>query len=68
MIIYHPLKLIFVKTKKVGGTSFEIALSKYCSGNCIITEILPEDEQLRQELGFQPAQNFRPDNDLRFKF
>lgn len=59
MIVCHPLKLIFIKTKKVGGTSFEIALSRYCSSDCIITEIQPEDEAIRQQLGFRGAQNAR---------
>lgn len=37
MIICHPLKLIFFKTCKTGGTSFECVLSNYCSPNCTIT-------------------------------
>jgi len=36
MIICHPLKLIFFKTCKTGGTSFEYVLSKYCSDDCIV--------------------------------
>ena len=59
MIVCHPLKLIFIKTKKVGGTSFEIALSKYCEADCIITPILPEDEAIRNARGFRGAQNAR---------
>lgn len=59
MIICHPKKLIFIKTKKVGGTSFEIALSKFCGDDCVITPITPEDEQLRVEMGFRGAQNYR---------
>lgn len=58
MIICHPLRIIFVKTKKVGGTSFEIALASYCSKNCIITEISTADEKLRKQLGYRTAQNF----------
>lgn len=58
MIIAHDLRMIFIKTRKVGGTSFEIALSKYCSPECIVTEISEEDEQTRRELGFTGAQNF----------
>lgn len=58
MIICHPLKMIFIKTKKVGGTSFEIALSKFCDKDCVITPISPKDEQTRQALGFSGPQNF----------
>lgn len=58
MIICHPLRLIYIKTKKVGGTSFEIALSKYCGPDCIITPITSNDEEFRQKLGFRSAQNF----------
>jgi len=38
MIICHPLKLIFFKTCKTSGTSFESVLSNYCAPNCIITD------------------------------
>ncbi|UWS09452.1 hypothetical protein [Phaeobacter inhibens] len=57
MIICHPLKLIFIKTKKVGGTSFEIALSSYCDDGSIITPISPKDEESRRELGYPGPQN-----------
>lgn len=58
MIICHPLKLIFLKTKKTGGTSFEVALSKYCSTDCIITPISPADELVRTQLGHAGPVNF----------
>ncbi|ATG35539.1 hypothetical protein PhaeoP23_01390 [Phaeobacter piscinae] len=57
MIICHPLKLIFIKTKKVGGTSFEIALSSYCDENSIITPISPKDEEIRKALSYPGPQN-----------
>jgi hypothetical protein len=53
VIICHPLKLIFMKTKKVGGTSFEIALSSFCDDDSIITPISPADEQIRAGLGYR---------------
>lgn len=59
MIICHTKKLIFIKTKKVGGTSFEIALSKFCGDDCVITPITPEDEKLRIDRGYRGAQNYR---------
>ncbi len=58
LIICHPLKLIYLKTKKVGGTSFEVALSKYCSSECVITPISPEDEIVRNALKFRGPQNY----------
>lgn len=59
MIISHKLKLIFIKTKKVGGTSFEIALSKFCTDQDVITPISENDEKLRNALGYQGAQNYK---------
>ena len=59
MIMSHGLKVIFVKTKKVGGTSFEIALSKYCNDDDIVCKISEKDELIRSELGFQGPVNFR---------
>jgi len=58
MIVCHERKLIFVKSKKVGGTSFEIALSKFCGPDCIITPITQQDEHLRFSLGYRGAQNY----------
>jgi len=58
MIICHEKRLIFIKTKKTAGTSFEIALSKFCGKNCVITPITPVDEELRRSFGFRTAQNF----------
>ncbi len=58
MIICHPLRIIFLKTKKVGGTSFEIALSGFCGPDCVITPLVAPDEALRARLGHRGAQNF----------
>ncbi|GGD38937.1 hypothetical protein [Sinisalibacter lacisalsi] len=58
MIICHPLRIIFIKTKKVGGTSFEIALSGFCGPDCVITPLVAPDEALRARLGHRGAQNF----------
>lgn len=58
MIYCSSLNIIFIKTKKVGGTSFEIALSKYCDHNDIITPISSEDEEIRKHLGFQSPINY----------
>lgn len=57
MIISHERRIIFIKTKKTAGTSFEIALSRFCGSACIITPITSTDEETRRSLGFRTAQN-----------
>jgi hypothetical protein len=58
MIISHKHKFIFLKTNKTAGTSLEIALSKFCGQDDIITPISPEDEEIRRKLGFPGPQNY----------
>ncbi len=58
MIASHAHRFIFLKTRKTAGTSVEIALSKVCGPDDIITEISPEDEQLRRAAGGLEPQNF----------
>jgi hypothetical protein len=59
MIFCRNLNIVFIKTKKVGGTSFEIALSKYCDRNDIVTPISRDDEETRSKLGYQKPVNYR---------
>jgi len=39
MIISHTHKFIFIKSEKTAGTSIEAALSRYCSGDDVVTPI-----------------------------
>lgn len=57
MIVSHELRTIFVKSRKVGGTSVEIALSSLCGPDDIISPVTEEDERLRQELAYKGPQN-----------
>lgn len=59
MIVLHKQELIFLKTRKVAGTSFEIALSSFADETSILTPISPEDEEHRRRLGFRDAQNYK---------
>jgi len=57
MIISHKHRFVFIKTRKTAGTSMEIALSKYCGPDDIITPISPNDESTRRSLGYRGPQN-----------
>jgi len=58
MIINHKYKFIFIKTRKTAGTSIEVALSRFCDSNDIITPISPEDEIVRKKLGYTGPKNY----------
>ena len=58
MIISHKYQFIFLKTAKTAGTSVEIALSRFCGPNDIITPVSPEDELKRQAAGGIAPQNY----------
>lgn len=58
VIASHTHRFIFLKTRKTAGTSVEIALSKVCGPDDVITEISPEDEALRLAAGGRGPQNF----------
>lgn len=54
MIASFSRNFIFVKTQKVGGTSAEIVMSRWCSGADILTPISGEDEITRARFGSSP--------------
>ena len=57
MIVSHQHRLIFLKTRKTAGTSVEIALSRVCGPDDVITRLTDEDEELRASLGGRGPQN-----------
>ena len=57
MIVSHRRKFIFLKTRKTAGTSLEIALSKLCGPDDILTPI-DFDEGMRLELTGRRPQNY----------
>jgi hypothetical protein len=57
MIYLKSCNLLFLKPRKVAGTSFEIALSKFAGPEDILTPISPDDEADRRARGFRTAQN-----------
>jgi len=57
MIVSHEHKFIFLKTKKTAGTSIELALTKLCGPEDVITPLTEIDEAKRE--GGRCAQNWR---------
>lgn len=58
MIFSRLHNFLFIKGRKVAGTSVEVALSKICGPEDIITPIMAIDERKRLELGYRHAQNY----------
>jgi hypothetical protein len=59
MILSHKHRLIFLKSRKVAGTSFEIALSKYLGPDDVITPVVAEDETIRWSIGGLGPRNYQ---------
>lgn len=57
MIISHRYRFVYVKTRKTASTSLEIALSKYCGPEDVITAITPNNQAERARLGYPGPQN-----------
>src|SRR4029079_12281736 len=60
MILSWSRGFIFIKGRKVGGTSVEMVLSTLCEAIDIVTPITQVDERQRIELGGRPS-NFAHD-------
>jgi hypothetical protein len=57
LIISHEYRYIFIKTAKTAGTSIEMALSRYCGPDDIITPLWKKDEEKRQAMGGRGPQH-----------
>ncbi|MBZ2188703.1 sulfotransferase family protein [Alcanivorax sp. JB21] len=55
MIVCHKYKFIFLKTNKTAGTSVEVALSRFCSEDDIVTHLSEEEERERVASGGVPS-------------
>ncbi len=60
MILSHKHRFLFIKGRKVGGTSIEMLLAPYCGNLDIVTPISPADEIQRLLAGGIPR-NYCPD-------
>ena len=57
MIASHAHRFVFIKTRKTAGTSIEIALSRHCGPDDLVTRISADDEELRAAAGGVGPQN-----------
>lgn len=57
MIVSHRYKFIFLKTRKTAGTSLELALSRHCGPEDVVTRVMAAGEIRRTELGGVGPQN-----------
>lgn len=57
MIVSHAHRFVFMKTLKTAGTSAEIALSRVCGPDDVVTPISRVDEITRHEVGGVAPQN-----------
>lgn len=57
-IVSHEHGFVFVRTRKTGGTSTELALSSLCGAKDVITPVCDRDERLREQCGGRGPQNF----------
>jgi hypothetical protein len=58
VIVSHEHGFVFMKTRKTAGTSVEIALSRVCGEDDVITPVTDVDEGLRRAHGGRGPQHF----------
>ena len=58
MIISDSHQFVFIKGRKVAGTSIEVGLSHICGPDDVLTPITPADEKVRYRTTGRLAQNF----------
>jgi hypothetical protein len=66
LIASYTHNFIFLKGRKVGGTSLEIVLSTWCRDRDICSRIPPDDERTREAYGARPRNFSQPDGSIRF--
>jgi hypothetical protein len=63
VIVSHEHGFVFMKTRKTAGTSVEIALSRVCGDDDVITPVTDDDELLRRARGGRgPQHHLEPPN------
>ena len=67
MIVSHEHGFVFMKTRKTAGTSVEIALSRVCGDDDVITPVTADDEVLRRAHGGRGPQHFESPPNLERK-
>ena len=67
MILSKVHRFIFIKGIKVGGTSVEIALSRLCGPDDIVTPITPIDELKRLDVN-AGARNYSADREAELAY
>jgi hypothetical protein len=67
VIVSHEHGFVFMKTRKTAGTSVEIALSRVCGDNDVITPVTEDDEVLRRAAGGRGPQHFQTPPNLERK-
>jgi hypothetical protein len=66
MILSRLHDFVFIKGRKVAGTSVQMALSTICGPDDIVAPITQRDERMRLEMGARPRNFARPAEEERY--